>query len=113
MILGPLFVVSVLLDTAFANSAFHYCGGRVVDIVTRSSSENTQVRLEGLNGWAKLGYGRSEYAPMRHRQFTMLLAAYLADQAVLLEFVNRSGGPQQCNDVHGFEDEIRYVRLRN
>lgn len=68
-------LASVLLSASSAYAAgFHYCTGKVEELVTRASSEDTQVRIAGMSGWAQLGYGGQTFSTMHQRQFSTLLA---------------------------------------
>ena len=91
---------------AFAGN-FHYCTGLVTDLVTWGTSEGTSVRIEGLNGYAKLNFGGDAQSAMQDRQFSMLLSAYMANKEVILEFVDST---LTCNDSHNGAS-IRNVKL--
>lgn len=94
---------------AHATDGFHYCEGKVLEIVTRASAEGTNVRIEGMYGWAKIGFGGSAEAEMHERQFSMLLSAYVADKTVILEFY--ADNQMTCTSNHD-NLLIRYVRLK-
>ncbi|TVZ37650.1 hypothetical protein P886_1992 [Alteromonadaceae bacterium 2753L.S.0a.02] len=85
----------------------HYCTGKVLSIVTRASTEDTQVRIEGLNGMARLGFGGESFRYLHERQFATLLAASLAGKEVTLEFLNQDGN---CSEDHNGE-LIRFVSI--
>ncbi|MCW8091866.1 hypothetical protein [Alteromonas sp. ASW11-130] len=99
-----------ILFSSSSNAGFHYCSGKIKDLITRATIEETQVVLENMQGYARLSYGGDAMNEMHQRQFSMLLAAYLSNEPVVLEFVSDSG-VDSCDDNHdGFP--IRYVRLR-
>ncbi len=101
-------VVLVALFTPFSFAGnTHACKGKVVSIVTRASFEDTQVVIEGLSGAARLGYGGDQYRHLHERQFATLLAAYMAEKPVILEFLDSTG---TCSDDHN-GTLIRYVAL--
>ncbi len=104
-----LCLLFILLLSGYANAAgYHACTGKILGIVTRASAEDTQVRIEGMNGYARLGFGGSSYSKMHDRQFTMLLSAYMADKPVTLEFLDNT---KTCSDDH-YGVLIRFVQLR-
>ncbi len=91
-------------------AGFHYCTGKVIDIVTRGSHEGTHIKIEGLNNFARLGYGGSAFKDMHERQYAVILSAFVSDLNVTLEFVNEEG-ITKCDDDHK-DALIRYVRVR-
>lgn len=106
------FLISIILMFAaqFSSAAgFHYCSGEITNLVTRASSEDTQVTIEGMNGWAMIGYGGAAQSDMHKRQFSMLLSAYMAGRSVNLEFEDNS---LSCSNDHN-EMLIRFVLLQN
>ncbi len=103
-----LFVICCFPFTASAG--FHYCTGKVIDIVTRGSHEGTHIKIEGLNNFAKLGYGGPTFKDMHERQYAMILSAFVSDISVTLEFVDEEG-VTSCNDDHK-DALIRFVRVR-
>ena len=48
-------MLALTCTTSFA-SGFHYCSGKVIDIVTRANNEETSIRIEGMNEFAKLNF---------------------------------------------------------
>jgi hypothetical protein len=99
--------LSITSSTVFA-AGFHTCEGKVLDLVTRATPEMTDVSISGMRGWAKLRYGGDNVMDMRDRQFSMLLAAQLANKPVILEFEDSN---LTCSDDHrGML--IRYVRIK-
>ncbi|WP_153301832.1 hypothetical protein [Endozoicomonas arenosclerae] len=102
-----LTVLLLVTQLSFAEG-FHYCSGKITDIVTRATSEVTKVSIEGMTGWASLGYGGDQYKEMHDRQFSMLLSAYMAGKPVTLEFLDSS---MSCDSNHD-SMQIRYVRVR-
>jgi hypothetical protein len=80
----------MLLAPLSQAAGFHYCSGKITNLVTRATIENSQVMLEGMTGSAQLGYGGSTQSEMQQRQFSMLLAAYMAGKSVSLEFDDSS-----------------------
>lgn len=99
---------SIMFSTNVAFGAgYHYCSGMVKDLITRGTHEDTQVLIEGMNGWARIGYGGEAYSDMQERQFAMLLAAYMAGKKVTVEFDDNS---LNCTNDHTAM-LIRYVRL--
>jgi hypothetical protein len=100
-------IVFLLCSNIATAGGYHYCTGMVKDLVTRGTNENTQVLIEGMNGWARIGYGGESYSDMQDRQFSMLLAAYLAGRPVTVEF---DSSTLNCASDHtGML--IRYVRV--
>jgi len=99
--------ILMLLAPLSQAAGFHYCSGKITNLVTRSTIENTRVMLEGMTGSAQLGYGGSTQSDMQQRQFSMLLAAYLAGKSVTLEFDDSS---LSCANNHDTV-LIRYVSL--
>ncbi|MCU7829576.1 MAG: hypothetical protein KZQ85_10965 [Candidatus Thiodiazotropha sp. (ex Myrtea sp. 'scaly one' KF741663)] len=67
------------------------------------------IRIAGMNGWAKVGYGGTSYSDMHDRQVSMLLAADMGGKPVRLEFEDSS---LICSDSHDGV-LIRYVQLEN
>jgi len=104
-----MFVVLVAASQITHASGFHYCAGKVTNLVTRASPEESQVTIEGMTGWARLGYGGTSQSEMHKRQFSMLLSAYMAGKSVTLEFEDSL---LNCSDNHD-DLLIRYVRLSN
>ena len=95
------------LDASAAG--FHYCTGKITSLITRASPEESQVTLEGMNGGAQLGYGGGTYAEMQKRQFSMLLATYMAGKPVTLELDDSS---LNCQSNHAGL-LVRFVLLSN
>jgi hypothetical protein len=68
-------------------------------------------------GWAQLDFGGDASEAMHQRQFSMLLAAYLAGKSVRLEFVSadvtdtNKDGEVACSDNHNGVG-VRFVLLR-
>lgn len=100
--------LALLVPVSAYSADTHYCSGMVTDIITRATWENTQIRIEGMNGWARIGYGGDQNENMHDRQFSMLLSAYIAGKSVTLEFDDQT---LSCSDDHD-GTLIRYVRLR-
>lgn len=105
----PLFMAALFLLPASAVNAagFHYCNGKVIDIITRGSDEGTQVRVDGMNGWGTIGYGGDAQKEMHKRQIAMLLTGYALGKAIQLEFEDDS---VNCSMDHN-NRLIRFVRL--
>lgn len=104
-----LFVLGLVFQPSRSLAAgFHYCSGKVLKIVTRSTNEKTHIMVEGVNGWVWLNYGGVDQAEMHERQFAMLLAAYMSGSDVLLEFEDNS---LSCADDHNGM-RVRYVMLQ-
>ena len=107
-----LLTISVFILLSSTANAFHTCSGKVLDIITRATAEDTKVRIENMEGFAKLGYyegdDENEARYLHERQFAMIMAAFLADQTISLEFVRDD---LSCSDSHSNE-LIRYVRMR-
>ena len=82
-------LLMMISQSVFANG-LHYCSGKITALVTRATIETTHVRIEGMTGWAQLGYGGGTQSEMHKRQFSMLLAAYMAGKPVILEFENQA-----------------------
>ena len=101
-----LLILVLSIPSAFATTGFHTCTGKVLDFVTRANNEDTEVRIENMNGAARLNFGTEEHQNRRDRQFAMLLAAYAGSYSVTLEFLDNS---LSCTDDHrGLP--IRFVR---
>lgn len=103
-----LLILTLFFSGSSLGEGFHYCTGKVIDIVTRASDEGTKIRIEGMDGWAALGYGGESQKEMHDRQFSMLLSAYMAGTKVTLEFLDNT---KTCSDDH-HNVQFRYVRLR-
>jgi hypothetical protein len=101
-------VLLLFLSSSSFAAGFHYCNGKIIDLVTRASSEGTSVRIEGMNGFATVGFGGDAQSKMHDRQFSMLIAAYMAGKEVTLEFVDNT---KTCTDDHN-NVQLRYVRFR-
>lgn len=108
--LAPL-LFATLCFTSAANANFHYCTGKILDIVTRDSAEESSLRIDGLNGWASLTFSAESTSEMRDRQFSMILSAFYSDYPVTLEFVS-TDTVNSCDDTHDTNTPVRYVRLR-
>jgi len=101
----------LFLNNTASAAGFHYCTGKVIDIVTRATTENTSIRIDNMNGWATMGYGGNTQTviDMQKRQFAMLLSANLTGRVVQLEFEN-TPNISTC-DVDHAGMLIRYVRF--
>jgi hypothetical protein len=103
-----LVLILFLLSSGFSIAGdVHACKGKITSIVTRATSEDTQVTIEGLNGYARIGFGGATYRHLHDRQFAMLLAASMSNTEVSLEFLDASG---KCTDKH-VASLIRYVAI--
>ena len=94
-------------DTANATGT-HYCWGKVTAIVTRASSEGTQVTIENMNGFARIGFGGELQSEMHKRQLAMLMLAQSLERPVQLEFLDST---IPCTADHNGA-LIRYVLMR-
>jgi hypothetical protein len=104
-----LICVFIAIPQLCSAAGWHYCAGKITNLVTRATPEDSQVAIENMNGFAQLGYGGSTYKEMQQRQFSMLLAAFTAGKSVILEFEDSS---LTCSSNHtGLL--IRYVHLTN
>ena len=99
-----IIIVSLLLTPSA--QAYYYCSGKITGLVTRSSAEDSQVWIEGMQGVAQLGLGGTEQSEMHKRQFAMLLTAWSLGKKVNLEFPD-SGS---CHDNQTIR-HIRFVHL--
>ena len=104
-----LFVLLMLASQSSFAAGFHYCSGKITNLVTRATPEDSWVMIEDMKGWAKLGYGGPEQTEMQKRQFSMLLSAYMAGKSVTLEFEDNA---LSCLDSHN-SLLIRFVQLTN
>ena len=95
--------------TEICYADFHYCTGKVVQLVTRATAHETQIAIENMNGSARINYGGGNFSDMHDRQFSMLLAAYISGDNVTLEFLSNDD-VSSCNDSHTGVP-IRFVRL--
>ena len=103
-----IYLVIVLLISGKSMAGNTYaCTGKVLTIVTRASSEDTQIKIEGLTGMPRLGFGGDQYRHLHERQFATLLAAYMAGKSVTLEFL---GSGISCSEDHQGV-LIRYVAI--
>ena len=104
-----LFLIVMLISPLGNATGFHYCTGKITTLITRATTEDSQVAIEGMNGRARLGYGGSSQIDMQKRQFSMLLSAQMAGKAVTLEFEDNS---LTCSDNH-LNMLIRFVQISN
>lgn len=103
-----LFITAMIFSQFSIASGFHYCTGKITNIVTRASSaEGTQITLEGMTGYSQIGYGGNTLSSMHQRQFSMILSAAMTGKAVTLEFENDA---LTCASNHDGV-LIRYVNL--
>lgn len=103
-------IALILLASAnsFA-SGFHYCRGKITEVVTRATHHATSVEIDGMKGAATLGFGGASFEEMHERQFSMILSAFISGKEVTLEFLDNS---ISCADDHT-DTPIRFVRLRD
>ncbi|MBY0444260.1 MAG: hypothetical protein K2Q15_03515 [Burkholderiales bacterium] len=99
-----IFFVSFLITPSA--HAFYYCAGKITGLVTRSTAEDSQVWIEGMQGVAQLGLGGAEQSEMHKRQFAMLLTAWALGRKINLEFPD-SGS---CTDSQSIR-LVRFVHL--
>lgn len=107
---GPIalfFALSILLPSS-AYAGFHNCTGKIKNLVTRATSENTSVQIEGMTGWAKIGYGGDAQKEMQNRQFAMLMGAWMTGRPVTLEFSDDT--VTSCSQDHS-SLKIRFVMV--
>lgn len=113
-----LLLTSLFLSVSVsANDNLKYCGGKVVDIITRDADEATHVRLRlssenggGITGYARIGdeKGYNDYQTV---QVSMLLAAFMAGKSVTLELLTPGYEFNSCADFQrGLP--VRNVRLQ-
>ena len=102
-----LLLIAISVSPLSNASGFHYCTGKITTLITRATTEDSQVAIEGMTGRARLGYGGSSQIDMQNRQFSMLLSAQMAGKAVTLEFEDNS---LTCSDDHQ-NMLIRFVQI--
>lgn len=111
-----MFLVIVFFASFSAEADFKYCSGKIIDLVSRNTSEGVQVRIEltdgsGVSNYAAISSPSSELNDNQKTQISILLAAYMSSEEVNLELRTNGYTFNSCTDFQNGLP-IRFVRLR-
>lgn len=111
-----LLLTLLVLVSFGANAELKYCSGKIIDLVSRNSTEGVQLRLaltdgSGISNYAAVLAPLNELNDNQKIQISFLLSAYYAKQEVTLELNTSDYEFSACNSFQNGLP-IRFVRLR-